>query len=419
MCFILEILSTTICTYIFYHSLKKVLENRFNILTLCIISFWLMQVLPVIVKQFLGIDEHLSGYYKMYIAMNDPVTNIIYSFFIVFVEISLYLFSLKIKRRDNTVINSDKLNNFSQKPFLKHILFINMFIVIVPAVFSPDINIYKEFSYFYTHSVNEYSIEYIYHNTVMSYASIISFSSILGFYYVNKEKKYTPFVYLAIIIMTWINGKRTLFTISLFGMLIIDIIDKKYKNNKRKLIFKVLLFLCLICLYFFVYSQITGKFYTTTFNFQYSIYFSRMSNIDTCIYALLHNESILDYYGESILYDLFFWIPRVLWESKPVIYSKYFTSYVMDYGTVNIDWQFQTNIWTEYLSNFTFLGPLIAIFLLYSVAKISENSRSSFVYILGMIFTVLYTMYGFESILQNIFILWFFLLAFTKIKIKL
>ena len=415
-----ELIAIIVTTLICFRPIKRILKGKGNIVHFCIITFYVMQVIPLWIKVFWGIDETLAIYPNMYVAMSDEMTGYFYSLFVVLVEGMFAFLSRTLPYKSHSLIDLKGIYNKVQTVrFLKVVLFFGMFVSVVAVFAAPNPEIYKEFSYFYTNRVDSLNVSRIYHYSVIAMANRIVLFCILLFYLLNKNSKLNIFVYIAIAIMTWINGKRTLFTFALIGILGIDFLNKKYRDNTFKFIAKILFFLVIVLGYFLIYIDLTGKGSTTNFLNLYSLYFARMSNVQTSIFDILNEHTMMDYWGQSMLYNFFFWIPRSIWETKPVIFSKYFTAYVMGYTTIDINWQFQVNIWTEYIANFGFWGILLGVLAIYVIARLSEKSNSSMVYYLGWIFTILYTMFGFESTVQHIGMLWGIFFVFSKIpKIK-
>lgn len=413
----IELTGIFLCTLMCVRPIQKILNGSFNIMYFCMLSFWAVQVFPLIMKAIYGVDPLLSRYPKTFTAMNDDVTCILYVFFIIFVEFYIYVLARTLP--DNGIrLNTLKeiISRFTEKSIIKVLLFAGMFFEVFLIPLSPKPNVYFRFSYFYTNIVKESAQEFIFQYSIMSIGTRIAFFSIILFYLLYSKSKVRWCVYIAVAILTWINGKRTLLTIVLLAIIVVDLVKTENKSERKSVIKKAIVFCIIIVWFFNLYSEITGKMASTSFNFQYSIYFGRMSNVDACIYAELNDEYVLSYRGQSIMYDLFFWIPRTLWDAKPVLYSKYFTAYVMGYKTIDINWQFQTNIWSEYISNFSFLGPFIAVAVLYLIAYLSQKSNNTLVYIMGLIYAVMYTMYGFEAMVQILGMIWLLLIVFNRFR---
>ncbi len=414
---LLDVIAILITSLVCIRPIKMILKGRSNILHFCMVTFYVVQVVPLILKCFWGVDESLCRYPGIHIAMTDEMTSYIYSLFVVFSEILLSFFSKTIsyKAPEMKAIFLS-VSEWRKSRLLSVILFLGMFLPIIGVLFAPRPEIYLKYAYFYTHIESVWSDIYTYHVGIISTVNQVAFFCVVLFYLFNEKRKYVPFVYFATIIITWVSGKRTLLILILLGILVIDIIKKTYVNKKSKLLFKIIYFFSIAVGYFILYAELTGKGNSTSFYHLYSIYFARMSNVQVAIYDALYSHEILDYFGQTILFDAFFFIPRILWENKPVIYSKYFTSYVMGYGTIDIDWQFQVNLWTEYISNFGLFGPILGIIFIYFISKVSIKGNSVLVYLIGLIFAVLYTLFGFESIVQYIWLAWLAMLAVSKFK---
>lgn len=68
--------------------------------------------------------------------------------------------------------------------------------------------------------------------------------------------------------------------------------------------------------------------------------FSRDDRVKMTIYSELYPDrmKILDYRGQSIVFDLTMFIPRSIWEEKPWPYAVYFTSAMLMMPTQYIGW---------------------------------------------------------------------------------
>lgn len=403
------------CSSLFFvKSVAKLLKDKGNLLDYCLLAFYLVHVIPLIVQLFWGVPEvfhHVNVGY----AMNDSLTNYIYGLFIVIVCFLLNRLSSKLNPSilpSLSIKNSERVVNI--------ILSLAMFAPVIVVLFSPDPSIYLDFSYFYTHSYNEDGYLFLFHRTMVSSSVLFSVVVLTYKYFRQKTDKSMWLYYLAIVTTTWIDGKRTIFLFSLVGILAVDLIKGKYSNKrtKRSQLFKTVFFVSLVFIYFFAYNEETGKGQDTEFYYLYTFYFSRMSIVKTAIYDQLYTHKLLDYPCQSVLFNALLWIPRSIWESKPVMYCIYFTTYA-DAASGQLDYNLQVNVWSEFISNFGyFLGPIITCYFLYFLGKISINSGSNVIYLLCTGFCVLYSVYGFEHIISYIFFIWLFFLLQHKLYHK-
>lgn len=198
--------------------------------------------------------------------------------------------------------------------------------------------------------------------------------------------------------------------------------DYKSKKvcNKSPMSLKCILCNCDKRNYYLFYNDKTGKSNFADDYLLYATYFSRMSNVKVSIYDLLNQGKMLQYPCQTLLYNLLFFIPRVLWEGKPYPYYKYFTSYVY-YGVSNKvvpNMQFQVNIWSEFISNMGIFGYVAALYLVIWIVKKSEKSSNSIIMLSGTVFAFLYMMYGFEHIIQITYVVWAVSSIWTFIRSK-
>ena len=403
-------ITVALSTIILGASIHKIAKGRFVMLHFITIVFYLMQVVPLIVDNIIGVDISLKKYPKMYTAMTDDTVAYIYCAFVIITLLVLYCFANRSLKNSNTV--NFPVVEFNVSIYVKMILFFGMFLPILAVLQSPDPSIYLKFSYFYMNSYNSSSSEYLYHTSTITLVNYIAFASAMLSYLFKRKNAMSIEIYLAILLYVWIDGKRALLTFSLIGILIIDLLKKKYRSRAIVYFQKVIFFAVLIIGYFILYSSVTGKGSDETFYVQYSTYYGRMSNVKTAIYDVLNTNSILDYKGQTLLYNLLFFVPRVFWPGKPAMYCKYFTAYVYNRSSsLFLPWNLQVNVWSEFISNCGLWGIILAIALIIIVSRISEKSGDFFQYMFGTLFISFYCMFGFETLTLISYIIWLFCMA--------
>lgn len=417
---IFDIITLLISIFITYKSCKKVFSGQLSILNICILLFVLVQVIPITVS-WIGDMSKINYYYKyMNLAMTDLKTGIIYDLFCIFTITSLFILSTKSKYKNSNIFNMNikiKYNKFTSMLCISSFL-ISIIILIFAVLFSPNPKVYTNFAYFFTHSYSKLSLEYIYHQKIIIYSCYLSFLLMLNSYFFNSKKNKLIYI-IPIALLTWINGKRTLFLFSIIGIIIIDYLKTSFntKKEKRKFIKKVILCLLIFIIYYLVYNNITKKSEFANAYLLYSTYFSRLSNVKISIYDRLYTKSMIDYSFETILHNLIFFVPRSIMPTKPHAYFQHFTPYVfLGVGKLNtnITYAFQVNMWSEFITNAgIIMGSILGILFLYTISKIAERSNNIIVYIFGLIFLVLYNLYGFEHIVQISYLMFIITLLFN------
>lgn len=388
-------------------SIKKITSLKFSVLHIAIISFWLMNVLPLIVYSLFDYSLAVAPYVKISEVMNDKKTSLFYDISVIVILILLFKFANKLDNKQNEDF-FDRFNfKFDINPIAYYILEMGMISPLFAIIFAPHPKVYLQIGYFYKNNFDT-TIEVLnYHKTIVPIIETISFLCIIALYFIRKSnsKSYNFDIYISIFLITILNQKRTLLLYIFIIILVIDIITSNRSDNK-KVLFKGAILLILFLTYFYAYSRITGKGDNDSFISNYLFYYSRMINLKTSLYDCLNGMNILDYIGETILFNIFFFIPRTFWPTKPVMYVKYFTAYAVRGDSLAfLNWNFQVNIWSEFVSNFGLLGIILGCFFLYKIVEIAEKSDNIFSILLCTAFICLYNMYGFENTVAEIWIL--------------
>lgn len=428
---IIDMITVLAAIYIVGITVKRIFNNKANTLHYCIIAFFMVQVIPLVLKLFWG-NPDTDSHIIMEKAMKDLRTCLIYDIFVILTMVLLSYAGKKISVKNGRSLNSFSL--FTNEKILKALPFrdsskalqiilatLSILIFLPPIVaiiMAPNPIVYMRFSYFYTHDYRPEEMEY--HNSIMSIALWISTLAILMKYYL-KNKKSNLSYYIATIWITWIDGKRTLTLFILAGILAIDLVKGEFHRKKIRQIAKALIFNTVFLLYFIIYNRITGKESNGPFYYMYNEYFARMSIVETSIYDKLYTNTLLDYPGQSLLFNVLAWIPRRIWPEKPIMYCIYHTSYSDGYSSsTRLNYNLQVNVWSEWISNLGILmGVVLAVAFLYFIVKKSIKSRSMIIYMLGTIFCVLYSVYGFEILVMCIFYLWVACVMITSLHKKL
>lgn len=98
------------------------------------------------------------------------------------------------------------------------------------------------------------------------------------------------------------------------------------------------------------------------------------------IYAELHPDElqVLEYRGQSLLFDVAFFIPRRAWPGKPYPYAVYATSAMFDLPPRDMGWGITTSWLEEAIANFGWLGMLLGPLVPALVCRIGDRQRSPF-----------------------------------------
>lgn len=398
-----------LCIVFLLLSIRRIINNRYSYLHVCSIIFFVIQVVSLFANLYVNTTEIRMSKYYIGVAMNSNTVTYIYDIFCVVTMIVLYYVG-NMYSKYRVTINFSALNRSNDT--LSKLLVIPMFLPILGVYLSPNPDIYSFFSYFYTHDVDDYSIDRIYHNTVLSNLNMVSFVSIIICYLLKKKKTSLDIlISIAIIMITWIDGKRTLLTFSLISILTIDFIKYNSKNKNNIMWKKIILFGFILVGYFTIYGMLTKKGEDLSSRDLYNSYFTRENEVKLSIYSRTEGNRMLSYDGQSLLFNLTYYIPRTYWKEKPYTFYNYITSYSF-YGrgdTFVSGTNLQVNIWSEFIANYGIIGYFMALLFILWVIKNTERTNNPFVNLFGTVFVFIYFVFGFEKLCQIIFPIWLFL----------
>ena len=413
---IIDILSILICTLILTKAINRLFIYGVNVYYVLLFVFYAVQVFPLI-TDIIYKEELNSLNPVIFKAMTDVRVALMYDLFVVSVSIILYKWAKKTEDL-STLIIINSLKNIRLSPKMTIILFIISFLPVIFALFSPNPSIYLNFAFLYKENLTTSLIDILYFNEVVSPIIYISLMAIL-LLYVGKKNLFS--IYLLIFLTLWVSQKRAFIFFALGGILFIDLLQQRFHNNIYRFIKKTILLFLIAIGYFIIYANNTIKGIGDSGYSTYVMYGTRHYCMKTAIYDSLRDNKILDYPGQSVLFDLLFFIPRTYWENKPVMYQRYFTSYVLGRNVdddVNKWLNLLVNVWTEFTSNFgLIIGSLIALYLIKFLVNISKDNKIS--YFAVTLFLSTYFEFGFEPILMWIYVFWLFTIIIKRKYIKI
>lgn len=410
MIVVFDVITILICSFILLWAVKQIVtEKKITYINVSVLVIWGMQIMPLFVERFFGFDVINIPYMKK--ALEDTQTGIVYDLLTIVTFLALFMYDTQ----NDTTINFDK--DGRKKIIVSRyggtaatILGIMIFIIpLVSIIMAPDPGVYFHYAYFYRFPYVVGGSADVYHRLFISKANLVLLLVILATYYLRKSNKISKNidVIFGVIFYIWINNKRASILFVLMGILAIDFMKKKERKDIKRLIRKTILFALFVITYFIVYSKITGKGSTDSTLLTYMLYFGRDSAEKVAIYDRIYTKSMLNYPGETIIFDLFFWVYRRYWPVKPFPYTKYYTGYAFNGdGMKWMGHNLQANIWAEYVSNFGIMGHLLALIVVFAIIKISTKSNDVFVKIFGLLFVIIYLFNAFESMLYVVSVLW-------------
>lgn len=386
-------------SWIFLKELGSLRKKRVNSYVLMTIIFYVFQVFPLFVDMIWGDDlEYIKTLPNLFAAMQDNQVAVVYDLFALIVV--SYFYQLSMRNNDAFHYYTSKFRNIQFGYFFNAILLLLIFLPIAVAIMAPNTGVYRQWAYSYRYDFSY--IEELYHGEVMMPVLQVASFAVIAYYL--QKKRWNFIVYMAVVIIAWLSFKRTMLVFLCIVIVGIDFLMKRYEY--RKLIIKASFFLLLCVTYFVFYSSNIDKGSDQTSYESYTMYYGRQYGVKTAIYDQLNGNKMLDYRGQTILFDMFFYVPRSYWPNKPAMYSKYSTAYSKGISGYDVSTNFYVNIWAEFISNFHLWGIALAILFIQFFIKISEKSDSVIVYLLGILMVCFYLYWGIQQFTMIILVLW-------------
>ena len=414
-----EILIIIFSIFILFYSFKA--SKNIHTIVPIIIVFDLVMVFPLILEIIFGIPKAYYRYYKL--ALADEQTLHIYLSFIALAQFSFFYELFRIKKNsivEKKVENFNVLSffqNINHKTLIKFCCLLLFFISIIAIFCSPD-----PFYYFRINSVySTHSIDTLqYKNNIMNNLCSLLFLSVILLKLIdNKDKIFDSFLRtLFIILIAFINQKRTLLLIIVGVFLIIDFLKSK---KKSRFFFKYSIVLGIMIFYFYYYTIITGKIsYNSDWYYLINEYIFRSMHMRFAIYAYLHSNTIhiLDYPGQSFLFSLFYFIPRSIWPTKPFPYIDYYMRGLLNYSSLSlVTYHMPASYYPEFVSNFGMSGIILSIVFTIWYARFfdKQNGISKFI---GIALIALLQIYYYDDMLKILSFALLLVVIGNKFKVK-
>lgn len=412
---------TTILLFVVFAKLmfvtyRKFKAGYFSVAMPAIVVMFVFLCLPIILDVIFGKPDY-SNYDGFYQALKSDPASIYYNLYICFVGILFLRYISKSKERQF----STDIKRISDKIYAKRYFFwIIMLIPFVAVYFSYNPSAYLD----YKAVLIDRSIQFKDSHAIVGKTTLLS--AIAGsvlIYFLSRGKstsiipKYIAY-FLLLFAAFWIDGKRGIIVKYFFNLLISGWLLGVIKP--KKLVLRGAIILMFLVGFIYMY----GKEFGESLSRSRDVYSSLRVNLgrDHTIKFTLYREYVMDkpileYRGESLLFDAFFFVPRSKWSGKPYPYAVYFVAAVLNRPPEPIGWSFTTCVLEEVISNIGFLGIFVAPLFLLWICKVGDRSRNTILKFISIIVVVFFLFTQLAAFLP-IFIVFLFLFFRERAKRK-
>ena len=228
-----------------------------------------------------------------------------------------------------------------------------------------------------------------YHSLVTLVATLSVISSVLILTAPNTPAPLRvatmPFLALAV----WIHGKRSIVALAL--LLAVYLLWTRGVLRGRRFLVVSLTAALALGIFSYAYQTALGRVddrpvarseanVASPVYVNYRVDYGRDAVTRQTIYAELHPDElqVLEYRGQSLLFDLLFFVPRRSWPEKPYPYAVYATAAMFDIPPRDMGWGITTSWLEEAIANLGWLGLLAGPLLPALVCRIGDRRRSPF-----------------------------------------
>ncbi|MCA0756492.1 oligosaccharide repeat unit polymerase [Paenibacillus sp. N4] len=350
----------------------------------------------------------------------DFLTAYIYSIYISVVPV-IWLLTTKLNKKQRKLDSFDVNNRFIKRTY--PIFYFLLFIPIIAVLFSPNPMLYLEYGAAANGLFINESESYHFVVNLSVNLSVISIICLLIFRD-NKIPKYIILLSPIMFICIWINGKRAI--VAVLAVAIGYILWNKGYLRGVKFYISIVLAAIIFALFTSIY-QFNLRYESLGINNFSDIYenirvdFGRDAVTKFSINRTLYPEKgeIVEFAGQSFLFDLTMYVPREFWANKPWPYAVYMTAAIFGLPPDYIGWGVTTSILEEAISNFGWFGMLIGPLMVSLICRWGERCNHELIYLMTVLVASLFLVLQLAAF-ANMFFLWVILiLTLRKRKSKL
>jgi hypothetical protein len=366
----------------FVWAMRNLARGHRNSLLLVIVAFDILFIAPLI----LDITYRIPGYVEQpgfALAVQDKATELTYDGLVLWVSALFWVFARVRVRRDSLVVRveSAAIDNRLASGFDSYLPRFLLWIIIVSPVavtaMAPNPSEFLTYAASARGLIVGQNISYEHVLTFVTIGSVIASALFVLTSRVLSAAvlSVSPFL----VADAWVQGKRSivLITLVLFGFV--------FLRRGRLAGIRLPLAFFAGLLFVAVFSS-TYQHSLRANPYQYNPHtyddirtdFGRDGVTKQTLYALVHPKSrqILEHAGQSVIYDLTFFVPRSQWSDKPYPYSVYVTSAMLDIPVQSLGWGVTTSLIEEMIANFGWWGMLVGPLLLILMCRAGDSFES-------------------------------------------
>lgn len=409
-----EIVSSLWLTLCLLVVLVRLYRGDRSVVLFVFLAFYVLFVLPLPLDLAFGIPEYSQEPGFLY-ASRDPGVRVLYC---AFVDVVPLIWLNFLRRRGSATAQTASALSAVRR--LRPILLTVLLSPIVVVIFAPNPLLYLNYAFIVTDQVNSAAAGF--HSLVMSTAflAIVAGAGIIA----GARRVWTAFIVVLpfLGISAWLNGKRTVVAVAV--AMILAALWLTGRLARRKLAIAFVVAILVVSSFSYLYQSYIRRIgvATTSSSDLYEnarIDYTRDSRVKMALFAELYPSvsPILEFRGQSALFNLTAWIPRSMWPDKPYPYAVYFTSAMLGSSPVDRGWGMTTSVLDEAIANFSWFGLALGPVLIGLLCRIGDSTNDLLIALVTAI--VVSLLLAVELVaFAPLFILWLALIIRRKVRIS-
>lgn len=385
---LLKIITIAVCTVNLYNFVIKISNGNKTFQPYFYLVFYFFYILPLIL-QIVSPSHQYIIFWRANEAMADPLSNVKYDLFAL---VFSYIIVRSGKKATAMGIADIKYNKVL-------IVICTWFIIFVFAwtIAQNGISVFLTFAAGYLNqnlNVNE----------VLLGSCVLCYLTLLGHRKYISRGRFVIVTLLTIVII-WIIGKRYIIAETvMIGIFILSITGDL--NGKKVIRYIAAGGVGIIAFCVFYGYFIKGNLLSVVDYFMVDM--SRQYTLVYQFFCSSIGRKISIGQFDAILYLVIFWIPRSVWPGKPYPFVNQLTYSLVSADTLtayfNMGWATTCSIFSDFFDSLSWIGIIVAFFLITYFLKVINRSSRLHYKILAMYFTIHLITVQFSAAIVQIFI---------------
>lgn len=371
---------------------RHLADGRPHSILFAILVHFMFCGVPLFFDVLIGIPDYATFPFPGFeMAAADTTTCLIYCVYVSAVPLLWWIFGRGHIPPEPLITTAKQGQLKAQANWLYVLLYALLVTPLALLVLAPDLEMYAT----YAHVLRSISEEAAGHHTYIALTARLSILSIAALLFLRPRlslcfgMSLVPWWFLDV----WLFGKRSEIALSL--VLVMYVLWARGILRGTRLLVGATACLTVLTVYSYAYQAKTRGISVGSNLAAYAnarIDYGRDDAIKLAIFGELNPDvvQVLEYRGQSLLFYATAWIPRETWPEKPLPYAQYVTSALLQQPPREWGWSMTTSCLEEAIANFGWMGMLLGPIVPLFVCRMSDQSRSPFVRLIGLPIALLF-----------------------------